>query len=60
MVVLEWISIYWFSLAGPTASTRIYYEVYQQNLQTKGPIPRSTIPMGVSYFPKEIGYARPS
>ncbi|KAI1794412.1 epoxide hydrolase [Ganoderma leucocontextum] len=24
--VLEWISIYWFSRAGPAASTRIYYE----------------------------------
>ncbi|VDB86669.1 unnamed protein product [Peniophora sp. CBMAI 1063] len=24
--VLTWVSIYWFSRAGPTASTRIYYE----------------------------------
>ncbi|KAF8654611.1 hypothetical protein AX16_003523 [Volvariella volvacea WC 439] len=27
--VLDWVSIYWFSRAGPAASVRIYYEVLQ-------------------------------
>jgi len=59
ITVLEWISIYWFSRAGPTASTRIYFEVYQ-SMKNAGTFPKTTIPMGVSYFPVEIGYARPS
>ena len=47
--VLTWVSIYWFSRAGPTASTRIY--VYEFD----GPhVSHPTIPMGISYFPKEI------
>ncbi|TFK24937.1 epoxide hydrolase [Coprinopsis marcescibilis] len=53
--VLTWISLYWFSRAGPAASLRIYYEVYHargaggnmQNLETD-------TPTGYSYFPKEI------
>ncbi|TFK24939.1 epoxide hydrolase [Coprinopsis marcescibilis] len=53
--ILTWISIYWFSRAGPSASLRIYYEVQQargeggfiSNLETK-------VPTGYSYFPKEI------
>lgn len=48
--VLTWTSIYWFSTAGPTASTRIYYE--RVNEKTKVAIP--TIPHGVSFFPKEL------
>ncbi|KAI0080357.1 hypothetical protein K474DRAFT_1682735 [Panus rudis PR-1116 ss-1] len=28
-VILEWVSIYWFSKAGPAASVRIYYETRQ-------------------------------
>ncbi|EGN99660.1 hypothetical protein SERLA73DRAFT_88214 [Serpula lacrymans var. lacrymans S7.3] len=54
--VLTWISIYWFSRAGPAASVRIYFEVMHNNDRSKvmlsGPAP--TIPMGVSHFPKEL------
>ncbi|TDL22088.1 alpha/beta-hydrolase [Rickenella mellea] len=51
--VLTWVSIYWFSCAGPAASTRIYFEV--ANGAGFRNIPQVTsIPMGVSYFPKEL------
>ncbi|KAK0464739.1 alpha/beta-hydrolase [Desarmillaria tabescens] len=67
--VLTWVSIYLFSRAGPTASVRIYYETRQEDAANapkskpssfaspKMPIPKikpSTIPMGASYFAKEI------
>ncbi|KAF8890006.1 Alpha/Beta hydrolase protein [Gymnopilus junonius] len=48
--VLTWISIYWFSTAGPTASTRIYYE--RVNEKARAAVP--TIPHGASFFPKEL------
>ncbi|KAH9480334.1 Putative epoxide hydrolase [Psilocybe cubensis] len=54
--VLTWISIYWFSRAGPAASVRIYYEVSNANptfLTGITPQPTTT-PMGHSYFPKEL------
>ncbi|KAF9483357.1 alpha/beta-hydrolase [Pholiota conissans] len=57
--VLTWISIYWFSRAGPAASVRIYHEMtrYSGNIFTT-PLPVS-IPTGHSYFPKEIlGFPR--
>lgn len=50
--VLNWVSIYWFSRAGPTASARIYYEA-----SVKGDymVPLWTpVPMGISFFPKEL------
>jgi len=51
--VLTWISIYWFSRAGPAASVRIYYEVTDGGgAITDGAW--SSIPLGLSYFPKEI------
>ncbi|KAI0320323.1 Alpha/Beta hydrolase protein [Amylostereum chailletii] len=49
--VLTWISIYWFSRAGPTASTRIYYEnrlIFSQFSAYK-----PTIPLGLALFPAE-------
>ncbi|KAA1473727.1 alpha/beta-hydrolase [Dentipellis sp. KUC8613] len=49
--VLTWISIYWFSRAGPASSVRIYYEFEHANQVAE--LPRPTIPLGVSYFPKE-------
>ncbi|TFY66908.1 hypothetical protein EVG20_g4191 [Dentipellis fragilis] len=49
--VLTWISIYWFSRAGPAASVRIYYEIEHANQFAT--LPRPTVPLGVSYFPKE-------
>ncbi|KIJ64436.1 hypothetical protein HYDPIDRAFT_132296 [Hydnomerulius pinastri MD-312] len=50
--VLTWVTIYWFSRAGPAASLRIYYEISEQYIVNPASFP--TIPTGVSYFPKEI------
>ena len=49
--VLTWVSIYWFSRAGPTASVRIYYE--SANAQKGRRIPQPSVPIGLSFFPKE-------
>ncbi|KAF4617914.1 hypothetical protein D9613_005904 [Agrocybe pediades] len=49
--VLTWISIYWFSTAGPSASCRIYYEKVNERVVSD---PTPTIPNGVSFFPKEL------
>jgi pimeloyl-ACP methyl ester carboxylesterase len=51
--VLTWISIYWFSRAGPGAAHRIYSEVYA-DFYYAGRTSHPAIPMGVSYFPKEL------
>ncbi|KAJ7721953.1 Alpha/Beta hydrolase protein [Mycena maculata] len=51
--VLTWISIHWFSRAGPTASLRIYFEA-DINTAFSVPEPRPTIPLGLSHFPKDI------
>ena len=53
--VLTWISIYWFSRAGPAASVRIYYEMtgggtHDTDEGTKW----MSVPIGASYFPVEI------
>ncbi|KAJ3485846.1 hypothetical protein NLI96_g4677 [Meripilus lineatus] len=50
--VLQWISLYWFSRAGPAASLRIYYEVGAAAGFFKHPW--SSVPLGLSYFPKEL------
>jgi len=52
--VLTWISIYWFSRAGPAASVRIYYEVMKAYPDLRNKPEPTTIPMGYSHFPKEI------
>jgi hypothetical protein len=52
--VLTWVSLYWFSTAGPAASVRIYYEVTKAGDRTLPISQRPTIPHGVSYFPKEL------
>ncbi|KAG1848728.1 Alpha/Beta hydrolase protein [Suillus subalutaceus] len=49
--VLTWISLYWFSRAGPAASLRIYFEL-RADTEDMGRNP--TIPMGASFFPKEL------
>lgn len=50
--VLQWVSIYWFSRAGPAASVRIYYEAtVNRNLED---LPFTSLPYGISYFPKEV------
>lgn len=51
--VLTWISIYWFSRAGPTASLRIYFEA-DIDTAFSVPEPRPTIPLGLSSFPRDI------
>ncbi|KAK1225920.1 hypothetical protein PQX77_011117 [Marasmius sp. AFHP31] len=55
--ILTWISIYWFSRSGPTATIRTYYEAAQMRAamdKAQTPPPKITIPSGVSFFPKEI------
>ncbi|KAN0088174.1 Alpha/Beta hydrolase fold [Tylopilus felleus] len=52
--VLTWISIYWFSRAGPAASVRIYFENMQGKSDTPMALSFPKIPMGVSFFPKDI------
>ncbi|OCH91108.1 alpha/beta-hydrolase [Obba rivulosa] len=51
---LTWISIYWFSRAGPAASVRIYYEI-SRSADYQGVMALySRIPLGLSFFPKEL------
>jgi pimeloyl-ACP methyl ester carboxylesterase len=52
--VLTWISIYWFSRAGPAASVRIYYEVVRSS-DSDQRLLQVTVPVGISFFPKEMG-----
>lgn len=53
--MLEWISVYWLSRAGPAASTRIYYELTGgMTHDTDKDTVWTSVPLGVSYFPKEI------
>ncbi|KAI9809356.1 MAG: hypothetical protein M1826_003934 [Phylliscum demangeonii] len=57
--ILTWVSIYWFSTAGPAASVRIYYEATHPQPQStvgtselRGWIPR--VKLGLAHFPREI------
>ncbi|KAF8257162.1 Alpha/Beta hydrolase protein [Lactarius quietus] len=50
--VLTWVSIYWFSLAGPAASIRIYYEFAHADKRAR--FPKTSVPIGLSFFPKEL------
>ncbi|KAF7550658.1 hypothetical protein G7046_g7948 [Stylonectria norvegica] len=54
--ILTWISIYQFSKAGPAASARIYYESShsQLELKAKGFEYMPKVPLGLSYFPKDL------
>lgn len=54
--VLTWISIYWFSTAGPHASQRIYYERYHDanNLHARLNEYIPDVKLGVARFPKEL------
>ncbi|KAG7085356.1 hypothetical protein E1B28_002922 [Marasmius oreades] len=54
--VLTWISIYWFSRAGPAASSRIYYEATDCSTLLVA-LPKTTVPYGISFFPKELASA---
>ena len=54
--ILTWVSIYWFSTAGPAASLRIYYEARKDNIT--GPkrvqqyIPH--VRLGLAHFAREL------
>ncbi|KAH9917975.1 alpha/beta-hydrolase [Fomitopsis serialis] len=52
--VLTWISIYWFSRAGPAASARIYYEQAKVVENPNHSAPWCAVPGGISFFPKEL------
>lgn len=60
--VCTWVSIYWFSTAGPAASTRIYYERqhgsgHEQANRLRQPDPRAYSPgvkLGFSHFPMDL------
>ncbi|KAK0488142.1 Alpha/Beta hydrolase protein [Armillaria luteobubalina] len=51
--VLTWVSIYLFSRSGPTASIRIYFEVFGSS-DVSDMAGQPSIPHGISYFPKEL------
>lgn len=54
--ILTWVSIYWFSTAGPAASCRIYYESKHASEYGYSAL-RTYIPdvkLGLSYFPKDL------
>jgi hypothetical protein len=60
--ICTWISIYWFSTAGPAASLRIYYEVIHDKDPAPTRIPRARVmeyigggvKLGLSHAPKEL------
>ncbi|KAF8486934.1 Alpha/Beta hydrolase protein [Russula ochroleuca] len=52
--VLTWISIFWFSRAGPAASVRIYYEVLRSSDILDWYQSQVPVPVGISFFPKEM------
>ncbi|KAI0326532.1 alpha/beta-hydrolase [Cubamyces sp. BRFM 1775] len=54
--VLEWVSIYWFSRAGPGASLRIYHEMTNcfERSAVAG-VKWTSVPLGCAYFAKEHG-----
>jgi len=56
--VLDWVTLYWFSRAGPAASLRIYYERRKESPMLQKNVKYNATPHGVSYFPKEI-YSTP-
>ena len=54
--ILTWVSIYWFSTAGPAANLRIYYEAVNttsvHRLRTEQWVPG--VKLGLAYFPREL------
>lgn len=54
--ILTWVSIYWFSTAGPAANLRIYYEAVKDTslgrLRSQQYIPR--VKLGLAHFPLEL------
>ncbi|KZV71770.1 alpha/beta-hydrolase [Peniophora sp. CONT] len=52
--VLTWVSLYWFSRAGPAASLRIYFEYRMEQAALAGRKLVVNVPTGISYFPKDF------
>ncbi|KAI9696417.1 MAG: hypothetical protein M1836_005695 [Candelina mexicana] len=54
--ILTWVSIYWFSTAGPAASCRIYYEsMHSKDMaRTKASGWIGNVKLGLAYFPREL------
>ena len=54
--ILTWVSIYWFSTAGPAASLRIYYEAQHDNVygRARSQLYIPHVKLGVAHFPREI------
>ncbi|KAJ7600289.1 Alpha/Beta hydrolase protein [Mycena floridula] len=52
--VLELVSVYWFSTAGPAASLRIYFEAIQGGDSFRPTGQKPGIPLGISHFPKDL------
>ncbi|KAI1374983.1 alpha/beta-hydrolase [Hypoxylon crocopeplum] len=59
--ICTWVSIYWFSTAGPAASVRIYYEAIHNVDGRKGKLDRQKIrswspgvKLGFSHFPMDL------
>jgi pimeloyl-ACP methyl ester carboxylesterase len=57
--ILTWISIYWFSTAGPNAHVRIYYEVQKYPTEKIPSRERASewvdkVKLGLAHFPREI------
>ena len=51
--VLQWVCIYYFSTPGPNATQHIYYES-NHTPDPKAGVEYSSVPLGVSRFPKEL------
>ena len=52
--VLTWVSLYYFSRAGPAASLRIYYEATKADGGIESNKDTPIVPAGHSYFPTEV------
>jgi hypothetical protein len=53
--ILTWISIYYFSAAGPAATNNIYYAIEHRNPPAFVAAQKySDVPLGVSRFPKDL------
>ncbi|KAI1126894.1 Alpha/Beta hydrolase protein [Nemania abortiva] len=52
--ICEWVSLYWFSRAGPAASVRIYHEAFKGEFVADASLFTQGTKMGFSYFPKEM------
>ena len=51
--ILTWVSIYWFSTAGPAASLRIYFEEEQGGIESFTRY-NTRAKLGLAYFPRDI------